>query len=306
MPGAAEKFSIAGLGEVMWDFYGEEKFPGGTPANIVCQVQQLGDRGLLLSRVGLDELGEELVQALQRRGLSTDFIQRDPVKNTGRVHISLDADGVPHYRGYQDVAFDYLVPTPGFDELAPQVDAVVFGTLAQRAEPTRQTIFRFLRAATRAVKVFDLGYAHADPVELARILPGSLEMADIVKMNVAEMNAMQKVLRRSTDAAPALMEFLIQRYGLKLVAVTLGAKGCELFSPTATCVLPGLPIRAIDTTGAGDAFTAGMIYQFLRGARLREIGEFANLMGAFLCTQKGATPIFDLQTVRDFQNALQK
>ncbi|MGH7490911.1 MAG: carbohydrate kinase family protein [bacterium] len=302
MPGAAKKFTIAGLGEAMWDLYEKEKHPGGTPANIVCHVQQLGDRGVLISRVGHDELGEELVRALQKRGLSTAFVQRDPRKSTGQVHISLDSDGVPHYQGYKDVAFDHLTYPPGLDELAAQVDAVVFGTLAQRADPTRQTIFRFLQTATQALKVFDLGYAHVDPVELARILPDSLAMADIVKMNVAEMNALRQVLQRNADSAPELMAFLIGQFSLKLVAVTLGAKGCELFSPYETCAFAGLPVRVVDTTGAGDAFTAGLIHKFLRGASLDEIGEFANLMGAYLCTKKGATPIFEVQSVLEFQN----
>jgi fructokinase len=298
---APEQYTIAGLGEAMWYIYEEGKYPGGTPANIICHAQQLGDCGVLISRVGNDEMGEELVRALQKRGVITDFIQRDPRKGTGRVHISLDPDGVPHYRGYTDVAFDYLIYPPSLDELAAQIDAVVFGTLAQRADPTRQTIFRFLQAASRALKVFDLGYAHADPVELARILPASLEMADIVKMNVAEMNALQQVLQRRSDSLPKLMAFLIEQYGLQLVAVTLGAKGCALFSPGETCTLAALPIRVVDTTGAGDAFTAGLTHKFLRGATLREIGEFANLMGAYLCTQKSATPIFDLRSLLDFR-----
>lgn len=301
-----KRFSIVGVGEVMWDFYERDKFLGGTPANVVWHAQQIGDTGILVSRVGDDALGDELVTVLRQRGLTTAFIQRDRRKSTGRVHIALDAEGVPHYRGYQDVAFDYLKYKAELEELAPRADAVMYGTLAQRAAPTRRTLFKFLRAAARALKVFDLGYAHADLAELARILPESLEMADIVKMNVAEMKAMQSVLRREQDLAPVFMSFLIKQYDLKLVAVTLGAQGCKLFSAAETCALPALPIRALDTTGAGDAFTAGLMHQFLRGAPLREIAGFANLMGAFVCTQKGATPYFDLHALLEFRRNLPK
>jgi len=298
-------YAIAGLGEVMWDFYGDEKFLGGMPANVICHVQQLGDQGLLVSRVGSNALGNELQDACAARGLATDFLQRDALKQTGRVHITLDAQGVPHYRGYRDVAFDYIAYTPRLEDLARRVDAVVFGTLAQRSATTRDTLFQFLQHAASALKVFDLGYAHADLGELARILPGSLEAADLVKMNIAELHALQQVLQRNAATVPELMTFLLRRYQLKLVAVTRGAQGCELYSPEGTCTIPGLPVQAIDTTGAGDAFTAGLLHNFLRRATMQECGEFANLLGAFLCTHKGATPRFDLHTLRNFEQSLQ-
>ncbi len=304
MPGSSKNFLVAGIGELMWDIYPQARYPGGAPANIVWHAQQLGDRGLLISRVGRDEEGRELLRELQRRHMEINFVQWDSTKSTSRVEITLDAEGVPHYHGYSDVAFDELAFTQELAAIAPQVQAVVFGTLAQRTETARQAILQFLQAAGRALKVFDLGYAHADPVLLAHILPAALQFADVVKMNVAEMEAVRRVLGRGAEPLDELMRFLIAHYNLKLVAVTLGAKGCELFSRDETCVLPGWPLRALDTTGAGDAFTAGLLHQFLRGAPLREIGEFANLMGAYLCTQKGATPIFDVQMLQDFRQSL--
>jgi sugar/nucleoside kinase (ribokinase family) len=114
----------------------------------------------------------------------------------------------------------------------------------------------------------------------------------------------QVVLRRQGEAHRKFVDFLLKKYHLKLVAVTCGEGGCEIFDGQSACKVDGLPVQEIDTTGAGDAFAAGLIHKLLRGAPLREIAEYANLLGAFLCTQSGATPIFTVQDLENFRESL--
>ncbi len=295
-----KKITLVGIGEVLWDIYHDQRHLGGAPANVVMNAHQLGINSVLVSRVGDDGMGKELARTLAHRGLDTDYVQLDRKKGTGTVLVALDIKGVPSFRCSHDVAFDYLAFNTKTKELAPTVDAVVFGTLAQRSKTARQTILDFLRAAKKALKVFDVN-ARASEAHLQTLVPASLELADVVKLSGEEVDLLARVLRREGDTTPRFVDYLIKQYRLKLVAITHGGQGCELFDEHTSCRLRALPVLITDTTGAGDAFTAGMIHQLLRKAPLREIAEFANLLAGFLCTQRGATPSFDLHTLKAFR-----
>jgi fructokinase len=297
------QYTIVGIGEVLWDIYRDRRHLGGAPANFAIHAAQLGDRGVLVSRVGDDGMGRELIQSLRQRQLPVEFIQIEEKKPTGTVMVSLDVKGVPSFRCSQDVAFDYLQFTPELETLAKRSDAVLFGTLAQRSPEARKTIWRFLQAAKNAVRVFDVN-SRAGAEALREIVPASLEVANVLKVNRDELEMLQVLLRRSTDTRQKFIDFLLKKYHLKLLAVTHGEGGCEIFDRQAACKIDGLPVQEIDTTGAGDAFAAGMVHKLLRSAPLREIAQYANLLGAFLCTQSGATPVFSSQQLEVFHESL--
>lgn len=298
-----KKFLLAGIGEVLWDIYQDQRHLGGAPANVVMNAHQLGLQSVLLSRVGDDGMGKELMRTLEQRGLATDFIQIDKKKGTGTVLVALDIKGVPNFRCSHDVAFDYLAFNPKLKELAPKVHAVVFGTLAQRSKTARRTILEFLSSANAAVKVFDVN-ARANEARLQELIPPALELSDVVKLSGEEVALLRRILRREGDSTARLADYLIKQYRLRLVAITYGENGCELFDGAESCRLSALPITVVDTTGAGDGFTAGLIYQLLQGATLREIAEFAALVAGYVCTQRGATPSFDLLTLNAFRNTM--
>jgi fructokinase len=298
-----EKFFIVGIGEVLWDIYRDRRHLGGAPANFAIHAAQLGDQGVLVSRVGDDGMGRELIRALRQRHLPVEHIQCDAKKGTGTVMISLDVKGVPSFRCSRDVAFDYLEYTAEFEALARRADAVYFGTLGQRSPVAHKTILRFLHAAQKAVKIFDIN-TRASETELQQIVPPALEVTNVLKMNREEMALLQQVLRRDGDSPHKFADFLIKKYHLKMVVVTYGELGCELFDGNGVAKVEGLPVQTVDTTGAGDAFAAALVYKFLRGAPLRDIAEFANLVGAFLCTQIGATPVFGWQDIEIFRESL--
>lgn len=298
-----EKYTVVGIGEVLWDIYRDHRHVGGAPANFAIHAAQLGDEGLLVSRVGDDGMGRELIQALRKRQLPIKYIQIDEKKPTGSAMVSLDVKGVPSFRGSQDVAFDYLQFTPELETLAKNCDVVFFGALAQRSPATRKTVWRFLQSARNAVRIFDVN-SRASAEMLREIVPPSLEAATVLKVNRHELDIVQVILRREGEARRKFIDFLLKKYHLKLVAVTYGEGGCEIFDGQTACKVDGLPVQEIDTTGAGDAFAAGLIHKLLRGASLREIAEYANLLGAFLCTQSGATPVFTAPDLENFRESL--
>ncbi|MCI0495452.1 PfkB family carbohydrate kinase, partial [candidate division KSB1 bacterium] len=126
------RFTIIGIGEILWDIYENEKYLGGAPANFAYHCQQLGDRGIIVSRVGDDDLGRSVIDSLRHRSLETRYIQSDSSRKTGTVYVTIDEKGKPQFQCSTDVAFDYLEFDDRLCSLAQEADAILFGTLAQR------------------------------------------------------------------------------------------------------------------------------------------------------------------------------
>lgn len=284
----ADKFKIAGLGEVVWDLYGYEKFLGGAPANFAAHVAQGGHHAFLFSRLGDDEAGRELLTHLNALHVDTSGVQTDIFKPTGSVQISLNAQGVPTYRCTSDVAFDDMRVDSSWEEWAPQMHAVFFGLLAQRSETSRDAIRNFLEMASSAVKIFDCNVRSWDTA-MEQKIKDSLELADMVKFNRSELSVLKQGMQSDLGDV-AFMQELLERHRLKLAALTLGEHGCCLVTENETELDPGYYISPADTTGAGDAFAAALAINYLQGAPLHEIADMANRLAAYVALQKGAVP----------------
>ncbi|MBN1542483.1 carbohydrate kinase [candidate division KSB1 bacterium] len=289
-------YKIAGLGEILWDIYDDKKFLGGAPTNFAAHVNQAGQYGLVLSRIGNDRLGDQLMHELISRNLDVSGIQIDPEKPTGTVRVTLDNAGQPTFVCTADVAFDAMQFEKSWATIAGQVDAVLFGTLAQRQDASRQAIHSFLRAAGKALKVYDVNLRGWSD-ETDKIVKASLTLADLIKLNGDELQIL-KTAFGSDENDEMFCRQLLDIYSIRLAAVTYGAKGCCLVTGDRTVRHPGFSVKAIDTTGSGDAFAAGMIIQYLQGADLETIAEFGNRLGAFVATRKGAVPEWSLEEVR--------
>ena len=283
------KFTIVGLGEVLWDVFPTHKELGGAPANFAYISSLLGDEGIVSSRVGTDAFGDEVLNRLDGLNLDTSHIQRDPSHATGTAVVEVASDGQPRFEITPSVAWDFLAWTPQLEDLANRTDAVCFGSLAQRGLNSRETILRFVRATREsAVRVFDVNLRQA--FYSAEVLASSAESADILKMNHDEVPVVMQSL-----AAPKLPEvqsaqWLRRRFDLKLVCITRGSAGSLLVSHAGIDEHPGHPVTVADTVGAGDAFTATLVHHFLRGSRLSTMNHAANLMGAWVASKRGATP----------------
>ena len=280
---------IVGLGEVLWDKLPGGMQLGGAPGNFAFMATQLGDHGVIASRVGSDSLGGRALEELQRRGQATSHIQIDNARPTGIAEVQVDVHGQPAYSITENVAWDYLEWTTQWEELAAGVDAVCFGSLAQRSPASRAAIQRFLRSTPLdALRIFDVNLRQ--PFYSADVLSESLELATVVKLSHEELPQVAEMLKLGGRGDNACAHRLIQVFDLEMVCVTRGARGSLIVSPTDLIEHPGVPIAVADTVGAGDAFTAALAHYHLRRAPLDQISEAANHLGAWVATQIGATP----------------
>lgn len=286
----SKKFRVVGIGEVLWDIYRDQRFLGGSPANFVIHAQQLGDEGIIVSRIGHDGMGDELVRALQARNIAADYLQVDKKKGTGTVVIQLDVRGVPSFSCTDDVAFDYLQFTPEDAKLAMSADAVMFGSLAQRSDAARAAIRQFLQKV-RGIKLFDLNARSRDG-RFQSMVVESLQLADMLKANEREVKFIMKLFRREGEKISTFCRYLMETYNLRLAVITREHEGAVVITADDIVMSKGFPVKVVDTTGAGDAFAAGFLHKYLRQATLQDAVDFANRLAAFVCTQRGATPEF--------------
>jgi fructokinase len=285
------KFTIVGLGELLWDLLPSGKQLGGAPANFSYHAAALGDHGFVASRVGDDALGREATERLKALGLSTKYVQLDPEHGTGTVDVKLDDSGVPDYT-INTGAWDHLDCPEELLDLAERTDAVCFGSLAQRSEASRDAISGFIGSIPAdAVCVFDINLRQS--YYSAQVLGDSLEVCTIAKMSEEELPRVTGELGMTVEGEKESAKALLDAFYLDLVCVTRGAAGCLLVSDEETVEHPGFEVEVADTVGSGDAFTAALVHHLLRGSSLSRAAGAANRLGAYVAGRVGATPEVD-------------
>ena len=286
---AIERPVVVGIGEVLWDVYAEESHFGGAPANFASHAASLGADAWMVSAVGTDVLGDRALESLRDRNVQSGAVTRDVAHPTGQVTVTLDSTAQASYEFARDVAWDHLTWSEQLVSLASSCDALCFGTLAQRSAGSRETIQRFVKTARpTALKVFDVNLRQR--FYDAEVINDSLAIANAVKLNEEELPVVARLCRiQATDTREVLRQ-LIDRFELRLAALTCGADGALLMRGSEESRCPAPPTKVVDTVGAGDAFTATLVTDFLRGRSLAEMNEHANAVAAFVCSQRGATP----------------
>lgn len=297
MPSPSKRRDILCAGEVLWDALPQGLFLGGAPFNVAAHLHALGRPSTLVSRVGNDLLGSEVRRRMHHRGMSTSFVQIDPDLDTGFVRVALDAEGTAEYDILHPVAWDAIAWTEALAERAPSAQAVVFGSLAQRSEPSRHTI-QTLCTNTDGLVVYDVNLRppHTD----RPIVETSLRHADVVKLNDEELEQ----VRRWFDLPSGLRfsaEALANRFSLQACCVTRGGDGAALWRDDRWHTHPGYDVTVADTVGAGDAFLAALLSGLLANTDDERLLDLANRMGAFVASQAGAIPSYDLEGVEEIE-----
>jgi fructokinase len=281
--------NIVGVGEILWDMLPDGKKLGGAPANFAYISTLLGDQGIVASRAGSDSLGDEAVMQLAALGVTTEFVQRDPLHPTGIVQVEVDHAGQPKFEIAEGVAWDFLEWTAVWEKLSERADAICFGSLAQRADTSRVTIRQFLKASRKdAVRVFDVNLRQSFFSE--EILAHSIKLADIVKLNHEELPKLTRLFGLSGRDEITSVKSLLDLHRVKLICLTRGCRGSLLMSQQGLHEHPGYRIQVADAIGAGDAFTAGLVHEYLRGTSLSQMNETANRVGAWVASRVGAMP----------------
>ena len=281
--------TVVGLGEILWDLLPSGRQLGGAPANFAYCSHLLGDRAVVASCVGSDPLGREARDSLLRSGITDQFLQTDPEHSTGTVHVQLDSSGQPRFEIADGAAWDFLSWTDLWQALAESADAVCFGSLAQRAEISRRTILDFLDTTRpEALRVFDVNLRQS--FYSGEIVQQSVKRANVVKLNHEELPRVREMLAIDGSEGPAFCGEMLQKFDLQLVCVTRGANGSFLCDRNNTDEHPGFRVKIKDTVGAGDAFTAALVHELLRGTSLVQMNDLANRLGAWVASCSGAMP----------------
>ena len=281
---------VIGMGEALWDVLPEGKKIGGAPANFAYHVSQFGLPSCVVSAVGDDALGKEIIENFTSKGL-THQIDTVPYP-TGTVQVEIDQAGIPQYEIKENVAWDNIPYTAMLEQLAEKTKAVCFGSLAQRNIVSRNTINRFLDAIpaeNNPLIVFDVnlrqGFYNKD------ILCNSMKRCNILKINDEELVTVSRMFGYPGIDLQDKCWILLGKYNLQMLILTCGINGSYVFTPGNVSFQPTPKVEVADTVGAGDSFTAAFISNILKGRHVAEAHQCAVRTSAYVCTKKGAMPI---------------
>lgn len=279
---------IVGIGEALWDCLPEGRKLGGAPANFAFHVGQFGWKSAVVSAVGQDALGDEILQVFDKAKLPYDIARVE--QPTGTVQVTLSADGIPSYEICEDVAWDNIPWTEELAALAARTKAVCFGSLAQRSRVSRETIMRFIASMSEDTeRIFDINLRqHFYSLE---VIEESLRCATMLKLNDEEILVVAKLLGLTEGSYEEQSRQILERYPkARMVILTCGAVGSYVFTRDETSYVETPRVTVADTVGAGDNFTATFVAQILAGKTVREAHSKAVSVSAFVCTQHGAMP----------------
>lgn len=280
---------VVGIGEVLWDVLPEGKKLGGAPANFAYHVSQFGLPSRVVSTIGKDKLGNEILDNFQGKGLHT-LIEKVEYP-TGTVQVQLDNEGVPCYNIKENVAWDNIPFTDKLKQLAQKTCAVCYGSLAQRNVVSRETINTFLDAIPEGkgqYKIFDINLRQGFYTK--ENICNSMQRCNILKINDEELVTVSRMFGCPGIDLQDKCWSLLAKYKLEMLILTCGVNGSYVFTPGSVSFVETPKVEVVDTVGAGDSFTAAFVSAILKGKTVNEAHQLAVNVSAYVCTQNGAMP----------------
>jgi fructokinase len=288
--------TILAFGETLWDLLPTGPVLGGAPCNFAYRVNSLGDRAILVTRLGRDELGKKAFELLRRLGLDTSFVQWDDARPTGTVPVTIDEKGVPDFTITPDVAYDHIEVTDELRRLIPSVDCIYCGTLVQRSERSRLSLSDLLVAKRGSGAPVFLDLNLRKDCYTRSTVDESLKRATLVKLNETEAAEISSV----RGAVAQARELHARTKGP--VVITMGDRGVVAVDGRSRDLvsLPGWKVPVVDTIGSGDAFSAAFLHCWLNGRPLEECCFFGNALGAMVARTAGATAPISVNELNRF------
>lgn len=287
---AEKKPLTISVGEVLWDVLPDGKVLGGSPTNVAWHAAQLGADAHVVSAVGKDPLGDEILDILGGMKLNIDFVAVLAGRPTSTVEVCLDQDGNASYVFREDVAWDRLPVTPEIIALAGKADAVNFGSLSQRHPESHANTLAILDAIKpEAIRIFDINLRF--PFVYKEVLDAGLRRASVVKMNEEELPAVAKMFGWTERAEDAIVQLLAAYPNLRHAVVTRAADGAWWHDRKRLIAMqPPRPIQVADTIGGGDSVTAAVMMGLLKGWDEEKTLAAALEIASFVCSCRGGTP----------------
>ncbi|HMQ12680.1 MAG TPA: PfkB family carbohydrate kinase [Candidatus Competibacter phosphatis] len=284
------------------------KAPGGAPGNVAVGLARLGVKSAFMGKVGDDAFGHFLADTLAEAGVDVSPLRFSSEARTALAFVSLRSDGEREFMFYRHPSADMLFTPREVDmDAISRAQLLHFGSISLIGEPSRSATLYAVDAARAAGGLVSYDpnlrlplWPDADAARKGLLL--GLSKAHIVKLSDDE----SEFLTGLSDLKAACQA--LWHEDLKLMVVTRGRAGCVYFTPSFTGMVESFTVEAVDATGAGDGFVAGLLQGLLADpsvvqdeARLRELCRFANAVGALATTERGAIPALpDRERVRDF------
>lgn len=284
---------IVGIGEALWDMLPAGKQIGGAPANFAYHVSQLGLKSCVVSAIGCDKLGDEIVSNFNNKNLTYLLAKTD--KPTGTVQVTLTGDGIPCYEIMEGVAWDNIPFSAELENLARHARAVCFGSLAQRQSVSANSINHFLDLIPndgKHLKIFDINLRQSFYTK--ETIENSLQKCNILKINDEEIISIAHLFGYQETDMQSIARMLKKEYDLQMLILTCGINGSYVFHEGGMSFLETPRVEVADTVGAGDSFTAAFVTSLLQGREVCEAHKKAVELSAFVCTQKGAMPAYKM------------
>jgi fructokinase len=282
-----DKKKLISFGEILWDILPSGQQPGGAPMNVALRAQSLGMASKIISRVGNDKFGKDIVQFISERGAGISLIGESNHLPTGLVKVSLDSNGVASYDIVYPSAWDRIdLKEEALAEIKAS-DVFVFGTLAVRDEYSRKTLFKLIDHAPYSVFDINLRPPHYDLsiiIELGK-------KADLIKLNDEELLILVQELGSKSESIDENILFLSKEIECESICITKGADGAILYTGDQFYSHPGFKIEVVDTVGSGDSFLATLIYHILYHFDYSKALEIACAMGSLVATKQGANAL---------------
>lgn len=287
------------VGEILWDALPDGLFLGGAPFNVARHLHKLGEDVAFVSRIGDDVLGQEAMRRLQAQRLDAALVQTDDTLPTGFVRVALDhRTGEPAYEIVEPAAWDAIALTDALRQCTRTADALVFGSLAQRAARSRATIHHLCDTES-VTRVFDINVR--PPYVNRAVVEHSLRAADVVKLNTDELGQLRDWFALPAARADALQEVALT-FGCTAVCTTGGSEGAWLWQNGTCTHHPGYDVDVADTVGAGDAFLSALLTGLLDGRGGEPLLALANRLGAYVAAHAGADPAYEVETLEDIRH----
>lgn len=277
-------------GAILWDIFGDTKTIGGAPFNVAAHLAQLGAESMLVTRIGDDVLGKGAFDKMSEYRVAEDFLQVDKKNPTGWAQVTLDSNGKAEYKFPEHPAYEHIqLSRLDIESIKnKEFDAFCFGTLEQKGDETYRSLLKLLEQVKFDTVFFDINIRlNFYPLNIVK---ESLKHTTIFKINDEELELVSELLYKEKLEESSFVNKLFQDYRLELVCITKGADGCTVYSKERKTDIPGIPVEVVDTVGAGDAFSAAFIYNWINSRDEEKSAIEGGRRGAWVATKQGAVP----------------
>lgn len=280
----------------MWDVFPDEERIGGAPLNVASRLSSWGLKAEMISRIGKDPKGEEIIAYLKDQKISVQNITCDPEHPTGKVNVTLSQSGSATYEIAYPSAWDKIELTDEMVKSVENSDAFIFGSLVCRDEVSRNTLYKLLDSAT--FKIFDINLR--PPHYELNVLNTLMQEADFIKFNDEELFEIAAELNSPYNSLEQNLKFISEKTSTSSICVTKGGHGAVFLSEGKLYYNSGFKVKVKDTVGAGDSFLATLVAKLLKKEDPQKAIDTACAVGALVASHEGANPKLTEEEITKF------